>query len=931
MEMRVSSPKPSLAPSDSVSDPEEKEVSDEDDDDRNHKHRRREDRSLSLERDVTEPVMSRPFRKRNKTFGNRQSFRENESQAFEMIKRRPGLNSIPRAPLDMNQRLRPNQSFSGDLGAGRGRGRELGSWNQRDSRFSSIDVASQMMQQGPIPSSLYSGRGLPNVSNAQNASWNAFGLIPGVPNGGLDMLRPIGLQGALRPPINSSISLSIPRQRCRDFEERGFCLRGDMCPMEHGVNRIVIEDVQSLSQFNLPVSLPSAHLMGAPAGSGSLHSISATTTSMNSKGIHGKASKSGIGDDGLVLGGAYLAPGGTSGADFYDPDQPLWNDSGLETSNALLNLQSSKIDETEPFSSDAPSDRHNARLSNAPERDSSMGTSRTFTSQSASSSVWARIGGSKNRSDVKEKVNPMMVTFQHPDNQLKEDNDELNCFPSSSQQVKQIIADDVGPKSMGSTLKAQTDIRNIRKPSQKALRTLFVNGIPHKSNRRDALLSHFQKFGEVIDIHIPLNSERAFVQFSKREEAEAALKAPDAVMGNRFIKLWWANRDSIPDDSISSGNGVTATTLGHSSALVPSHTVVSDRSKDIHQATAPKTVSDAPPAPDQPKLATANGPKTVPPLQKKLENLEQLKEELRKKQEMLDQKRNEFRRHLNKLEKQATGLKGEVVTEQAAKRPKTGLLAGVKLASQLFDSGFSLTSPHAETIADKNNALGNPVSHSPKAIPIITQQESTALKPPIRPYAPVNRYKLDNRPTSFRIIPPLPAGLANAAVLKEHFSPYGEISAVELEDVRDHINQSEARISFTTRQAAERAFINGKSWKEHSLKFMWLTPSNSSSDRKVSNSKEPVDTDDHPEEKDQVMQETNISGDKEPSDSGVKSCLEHTDDHPEDYVMAEASTSEDEEPSNSGTKNSSEHTETGEDRQCSQTSSAEQSPEGNVC
>ncbi|KAI9075557.1 hypothetical protein K1719_042463 [Acacia pycnantha] len=906
MEMRVSSPKPSLAPSDSVSDPEEKEVSDEDDDDRNHKHRRREDRSQSLERDVTEPVISRPFRKRNKTSGNRHSFRENESQAFEMIKRRPGFTSMPRAPLDMNQRLRPIQSFSGDIGAGRGRGRELGSWNQRDSRFSSIDVASQMVPQGSIPSSLYTGRGMPNVSNAQNASWNAFGLIPGVPNGGLDMLHPIGLQGTLRPPINSSINLSIHRQRCRDFEERGFCLRGDMCPMEHGVNRIVIEDVQGLSQFNLPVSLPSVHLMGgAPAGSGSLHSISASTTSMNSKGIHGKAGKSGIGEDGLALGGAYPGPGGTSGADFYDPDQPLWNDSGLETSSALLNLQASKIDETEPFSSDAPSDRHNVRLSNAPDRDFSIGTSRTFTSQGASPSVWARIRGSKNRSDMKEKVNPMMGTFQFPDSQLKEDNDELNCFHSSSQRVKQIIEDDAGPKSMGSSLKAQTDMRNIRKPSHRALRTLFVNGIPLKSNKRDALLAHFQKFGEVIDIHIPLNSVRAFVQFSKREEAEAALKAPDAVMGNRFIKLWWANRDNIPDDSISSSNGVTATAHGQSSALVPSHTVVTDRGKDIRQTTASMTVSDVSPAPDQPKLATANGPKTVPPLQKKLENLEQLKEELRKKQEMLDQKRNEFRRHLDKLEKQATGLKGEVVTEQAAKRLKTGMSADV-------NSGFCMAPSQAETIADKNNTLGNLVSQSPKATAIIAQQESTALKPPIRPYAPVNRYKLDNRPTSFKIIPPLPAGLENAAVLKDHFSPYGEISAIELEDEGDHdSSQSEARICFTTCQAAWKAFNNGKSWKDHNLKFMWLTPSNSSSDTRVSTSKEPLATDDHPEEKDQVMQETDISRDKEPLDSGVKSCLEHTDDQPEeDHVMAESITSGDEEPLNSGTKNSSEHTET---------------------
>lgn len=262
MELKVSSPKPEpVAPSNCVSDPEEKEVSDDDDDDRNHKHRRRDDRSQSLERDVSEPVISRPFRKRNKTFGNRNPFRVNESLAFETLRtyndattdkefhskferRRPGLISVPRTPLDMSQRIRANQSFTGDPGVGRGRGRESGFWNQRESRFNSIDVASQIVQQGSIPPSLYTGRGLPNVSNAQSAPWNTFGLIPAVPNGGLDMLHPMGLQATLRQPINSSLSVNIPRQRCRDFEERGFCLRGDMCPMEHGVNRIVIEDVQ---------------------------------------------------------------------------------------------------------------------------------------------------------------------------------------------------------------------------------------------------------------------------------------------------------------------------------------------------------------------------------------------------------------------------------------------------------------------------------------------------------------------------------------------------------------------------------------------------------------------------------------------------------------------------------------------------------------
>ena len=77
-----------------------------------------------------------------------------------------------------------------------------------------------------------------------------------------------------------------------------------------------------------------------------------------------------------------------------------------------------------------------------------------------------------------------------------------------------------------------------------------------------------------------MNSERAFVQFFKREEAEAALKAPDAVMGNQFIKLWWATRDNIPLDGMGRGNSVSVTPRGVTAVSVPPHLSVGHRGRD---------------------------------------------------------------------------------------------------------------------------------------------------------------------------------------------------------------------------------------------------------------------------------------------------------------------------------------------------------------
>ncbi|KAM7267483.1 hypothetical protein ACFE04_009649 [Oxalis oulophora] len=819
MELRVSSLKPrGLSPSDCASDPDEKEISDEDDDDRNHKHRRREAQSHSFDRD-TEPAFATSYRKRDKPFENGHMFRGNGSNnnfsmekdfAGKFEKRRP---SQSRGTGELNHRIRGNQTYSLDQGPGRGRGRDFGGWN-RDSRFNAIE--------GPIGPSIFAGRGMPSVPNAQSGSWNAFGLVPlprMLPNGGLDTLHPIGLQG-IRPPLNSSMTMGIPRQRCRDFEERGFCLRGDMCPMEHGVNRIVVEDVQSLSQFNLPVSLASSQLVGPPTGPGPLSSlgVSSNNTIINNKTTHSRTTTPNIPEDGLPFSSAYPSSANMGGSDFYDPDQPLWNNNFPETSAALVGPHSPKIDDESLLNAD-PSDNEDAI-------GSSKGTSL---------SVWGRINNSRNKIDVKEKNDSTINPSDHLGNEIKEDQGK----------GKKIFANDAaGPKVTDSSSKIQGDsTRHIRRPSQKALRTLFVNGIPLESNKREKLLSHFSKFGEVIDIYIPINSERAFVQFSKRDEAESALKSPDAVMGNRFIKLWWANRDSIPEN----GGGPS------SSVSVTPH--VSNKGKYNVHASASKgnaiVANDSGmPVSDQPKPAIPNGPNSnaAPLVQKKMESLEQLKEELRKKQEMLDQKRNDFRRKLDQFKKQATGVKGEPVYEQSAKRHKAGVSNDVEQAAvptQSSEPGAALASPRGELMTDKNKSTeNNIVAHNPKINPaMVTPESMGGSKQPIRPVAAtgspflMNRYKLDNRPTAFRISPPLPLGLTNMAALKEHFSSYGELSNVEIEetDSSDGIDGSEAmnncsaRITFATRRSAEKAFINAKSWQTHNLKFSWITPTSSSS------------------------------------------------------------------------------------------------------
>ncbi|XP_015061762.1 zinc finger CCCH domain-containing protein 41-like [Solanum pennellii] len=854
MELNVSPSKPAFPSSDSNDDPEEKEISEEDDDDRNHKHRRRELHSQSEETEAVEPVFSRPFRKRNKPFENGHPYGEGNSQLSETkFPRRRGMGSFSRAPQDSYQRIRVNQSLFGDAGNGRSRGRDLNAWGQRDSRFSSVDIASQLFPQGSVTPGLLTGRGVENIANAQSSSWSAFGMVSGISNGGLDTLHSVGFQGTLRPSLNPTMNMGIPRQRCRDFEERGFCLRGDMCPMEHGVNRIVVEDVQSLSQFNLPVSLPNAHMLGPVTGHGSLPVIGPSGSLASGKALHNK-SKFPVIDDALGLTDAFVDGSMAGGADFYDPDQPLWSNDRSETSAALQNLNSSNCDDTGRLLVEDSSDNDQVGLCNAFDLEHPLRGAKAAT---GSQSVWGRNRRSKNKLNVKERT-----ACTGNASSFDETGKDLELL-GSSQGIflpgKLMNEETIDPQMKDFSSRPQSSFgHNLRKPPQKALRTLFVRGIPQRDNKLDALLSHFKKFGEVIDIHIPLSGDRAFVQFSKREEAEAALKAPDAVMGNRFIRLLWANRDRIMDDGVNGVSNSPLTSRGVTPSLVPPHLSVPYKGKDNIQSSAPKAAEHGPVAPSPtsalPKPVGHNGPKAAPALQKKVASLELLKEELRKKQELLDQKRSEFRRQLNKLEKQAVGVKAEAISDQDLEKQKEG--ETVSDSTKVRSSSMRLndvSSTQAEVVSDNSRSTENAEHSCPRSCSAAATQEPSSLRQSIPPVAPhgapfvFNRYKLDNRPTAFKVLPPMPSGLANVTVLKEHFSTFGDPPAVEMEDLepQDGNNGSEmlnisASICFPTRRSAERAFSNGKIWQGQALQFMWSQSSNSTKDIDVKKDADPA-------------------------------------------------------------------------------------------
>ena len=60
------------------------------------------------------------------------------------------------------------------------------------------------------------------------------------------------------------------------------------------------------------------------------------------------------------------------------------------------------------------------------------------------------------------------------------------------------------------------------------------------------LNNHFSKFGKIVNLQVSFNSdpEGALVTFSSHAEAQAAYRSTEAVLNNRFIKVFWHTKES---------------------------------------------------------------------------------------------------------------------------------------------------------------------------------------------------------------------------------------------------------------------------------------------------------------------------------------------------------------------------------------------------
>ncbi|XP_033466981.1 RNA-binding protein 27 isoform X3 [Epinephelus lanceolatus] len=289
--------------------------------------------------------------------------------------------------------------------------------------------------------------------------------------------------GVGKPFSNKSASL---KQRCRDYDEKGFCVRGDLCPFDHGNDPLIVDDVNlpNMIPFPPPPVMPPTGLPMPPI------TEPPPPLRMPAMPPYGQPPPPGV----FPMTDNYDPEG-------YNPESPGLTAAGrnpyrqfiprVQTQRSnLIGLTSSEgqgsraaniVIQTEPATAASTPGTNVSRFNT--EQDSRKRTMGPSTAEGpAAKKTWIEKPGFNN---------------QHK-----------NTFPKRYHYV------------------------NTK---------LEVRKIPRELNNITKLNEHFSKFGTIVNIQVVFGGdpEAALIQYTKNEEARRAISSTEAVLNNRFIRVYW--------------------------------------------------------------------------------------------------------------------------------------------------------------------------------------------------------------------------------------------------------------------------------------------------------------------------------------------------------------------------------------------------------
>eukprot|EP01116_Phalansterium_solitarium_P015363 TRINITY_DN3389_c0_g1_i1.p1 TRINITY_DN3389_c0_g1~~TRINITY_DN3389_c0_g1_i1.p1 ORF type:complete len:987 (-),score=217.63 TRINITY_DN3389_c0_g1_i1:331-3291(-) len=335
--------------------------------------------------------------------------------------------------------------------------------------------------------------------------------------------------------------------------------------------------------------------------------------------------------------------------------------------------------------------------------------------------------------------------------------------------------------------------------------TLMVKNVPPELCTIEKFNEHFKKFGAIVNIQVKPEQKMGIVQYTELPGAKAAIRDPEAVFGNRFVRVHWANQ---PDRGAPGAPPVGAKPFMREGN---SHTY------------------------KRPELATAAAavPLTPKEMQKKKDDLrrEQIAT-LTKLLSSMEKMKNVDPAEKAALKKRIVDLTNSVSTslkkETAAAASPAGPLVSPSMSRAKPASPAPGGTPTTERLQKRLDSLKK-IAESMGIDSAQALAPSPELARSTRGGAARGRggaysarggrvgmgNSLDLRPTTLRVTG---APKAEADELRVHFEQFGDVLSYSAPGDDD---ESAAVVQFAVRWQAESAMSNGKLFKAYTLKLAW--------------------------------------------------------------------------------------------------------------
>uniref|UniRef100_A0A8C6X4I1 RNA-binding protein 26 n=1 Tax=Naja naja TaxID=35670 RepID=A0A8C6X4I1_NAJNA len=330
-----------------------------------------------------------------------------------------------------------------------------------------------------------------------------------------------------RPPL--------PKKRCRDYDEKGFCMRGDMCPFDHGSDPVVVEDVNLPGILPFPAQPPVVE--GPPP-------------------------------PGLPPPPPILTPPPVNLRPPVPPPGPL------PPSLPPVTGPPPPLPPLQPSGMDAPPNSATSSVPTVvttgihhqpPPAPPSLFTDNIFflpeTYDTDGYNPEAPSITSTSRPMYRHRVHaqrPNLIGLTSGDMDLppreKPPNKSSMRIVVDSESRKRTIGAGDGVAAKKNWFDKQNFNRTNSPAFQKKMQfgnentKLELRRIPTELNNISKLNEHFSKFGNLVNLQVAYQGdpEGALIQFATHEEAKKAISSTEAVLNNRFIKVYWHREGSTP-------------------------------------------------------------------------------------------------------------------------------------------------------------------------------------------------------------------------------------------------------------------------------------------------------------------------------------------------------------------------------------------------